>query len=62
MFTLAHLSDLHMASRPAGLQLVSKRGLGLINWHRKRKHIHRPEVLDAITRDLKPPRLSTTSR
>jgi 3',5'-cyclic AMP phosphodiesterase CpdA len=52
MFTLAHLSDLHIASRPTGLQLVGKRGLGLINWKRKREQIHRPEVLDAITRDL----------
>ena len=52
MFTLAHLSDLHMASRPMGLQLVGKRGLGLINWKRKRERIHRPDVLDAITRDL----------
>jgi hypothetical protein len=32
---------------------LSKRGLGFINWQRKRKYIHRPEVLDAITRDLK---------
>ena len=53
MFTLAHLSDLHMAARPRLSQLASKRGLGIINWHRKRKAIHRPEVLDAITRDLK---------
>ena len=53
MFTLAHLSDLHMASTPRLTQLMSKRGLGLINWHRKRNAIHRPEVLDAITRDLK---------
>jgi 3',5'-cyclic AMP phosphodiesterase CpdA len=52
MFTLAHLSDLHMASQPVGAQLLSKRGLGLINWHRKRQAIHRPEVLGAITRDL----------
>jgi len=53
MFTLAHLSDLHMASRPGLAQLAGKRGLGLINWHRKRKAVHRPEVLEAITRDLK---------
>jgi 3',5'-cyclic AMP phosphodiesterase CpdA len=53
MFTLAHLSDLHMASRPQLAQLASKRGLGLINWQRKRKAIHRAEVLDAITRDVK---------
>ncbi len=53
MFTLAHLSDLHMAVEPRGAQLLSKRGLGYINWLRKRKAIHRPEVLDALVRDLK---------
>ncbi len=53
MFTLAHLSDLHIASAPRGSQLLSKRGLGYINWLRKRQKIHRPEVLDALTRDLK---------
>ncbi|HEX3938970.1 MAG TPA: metallophosphoesterase [Xanthobacteraceae bacterium] len=53
MFTLAHLSDLHMAIEPRGSQLLSKRGLGLINWRRKRNSIHRRNVLDALTRDLK---------
>jgi 3',5'-cyclic AMP phosphodiesterase CpdA len=53
MFTLAHLSDLHLASQPRFSQLIGKRGLGFINWQRKRKTIHRPEVLDAIVRDLK---------
>ena len=53
MFTLAHLSDLHLASAPRLAQLAGKRGLGFINWQRKRKNIHRPEILDAITRDLK---------
>jgi 3',5'-cyclic AMP phosphodiesterase CpdA len=53
MLTLAHLSDLHMAVEPCGSQLLSKRGLGYINWLRKRKNIHRPEVLDALVRDLK---------
>jgi 3',5'-cyclic AMP phosphodiesterase CpdA len=52
MFVLAHVSDLHMASRPLVAELVGKRGLGFINWHRKRKYIHRPDVLEAITRDL----------
>jgi 3',5'-cyclic AMP phosphodiesterase CpdA len=33
--------------------MIGKRGLGYINWQRKRKHVHRPETLDAITRDLK---------
>ncbi len=53
MFTLAHLSDLHIASQPRLAQLVSKRGLGFINWQRKRKHVHRTQIIDAITRDLK---------
>jgi 3',5'-cyclic AMP phosphodiesterase CpdA len=53
MFTLAHLSDLHLASQPQLNELGGKRGLGFINWQRKRKNIHRPGVLDAITRDLK---------
>jgi 3',5'-cyclic AMP phosphodiesterase CpdA len=52
MFTLAHLSDLHLALAPKVAELASKRGLGYINWWRKRKSIHRPEVLAAITRDL----------
>ena len=33
--------------------LLGKRGLGFINWQRGRKYIHRPELLDAIVRDLK---------
>lgn len=53
MFVLAHLSDLHLASRPPFADLLSKRGLGFINWHRKRKHVHRADVLEAITRDVK---------
>jgi 3',5'-cyclic AMP phosphodiesterase CpdA len=53
MFKLAHLSDLHLAAQPRLSQLLSKRGLGFINWQRKRKYIHRPEILAAITRDVK---------
>jgi len=53
MFVLAHLSDLHLWSAPPFAALLSKRGLGFINWHRKRKYVHRAEVLEAITRDLK---------
>jgi 3',5'-cyclic AMP phosphodiesterase CpdA len=53
MLVLAHLSDLHMASQPRLAELVGKRGLGFINWQRKRKSIHRPEILDALTRDVK---------
>jgi 3',5'-cyclic AMP phosphodiesterase CpdA len=53
MFTLAHLSDWHLASQPQFAELASKRGLGFVNWHRGRKYVHRPEVLDATIRDLK---------
>ena len=52
MFTLAHLADLHLALTPKPAELAGKRGLGYINWQRKRKYIHRPDVLTAITRDL----------
>jgi 3',5'-cyclic AMP phosphodiesterase CpdA len=53
MFVLGHLSDLHLSSPPRLIELAGKRGLGFINWHRGRKYMHRSEVLDAITRDLK---------
>jgi 3',5'-cyclic AMP phosphodiesterase CpdA len=53
MFVLAQLTDLHMAAKPRLSELASKRALGFINWQRRRKYIHRPEVLDAIIRDLK---------
>jgi 3',5'-cyclic AMP phosphodiesterase CpdA len=53
MFTLAHLSDWHIASQPGLLDLAGKRGLGTINWHRGRKRIHRPDILAATIHDLK---------
>ena len=53
MFILAHLSDLHLSTAPRLTELIGKRGLGYINWLRKRKFIHRPEILDAITRDVR---------
>ena len=54
-FTLAHLSDPHLAPlpAPASLELWSKRGLGYLNWLRKRQRIHRPDVLAALVADLK---------
>src|SRR5258705_4488117 len=54
MFTLAHLSDPHLAPLPwpRPLELFSKRGLGYINWWRKRRLIHRPEMLRDIVADL----------
>jgi 3',5'-cyclic AMP phosphodiesterase CpdA len=53
MFVLAHLSDLHLASPPRISNLIGKRGLGFVNWQRKRKFIHRRDVLDAIRHDVK---------
>jgi 3',5'-cyclic AMP phosphodiesterase CpdA len=54
MFTLAHLSDPHLAPlpRPALPELMSKRLLGYLNWLRSRKGIHSSRVLDALTADL----------
>jgi 3',5'-cyclic AMP phosphodiesterase CpdA len=55
MFTLAHLSDVHLAPlpTPAPSELLSKRGLGYINWLRKRRSIHRADMLEALVADLK---------
>ena len=55
MFVLAHLSDPHLAPLPTPnpIELLSKRGLGYLNWLRKRRRIHRPDVLAAIVADLK---------
>jgi 3',5'-cyclic AMP phosphodiesterase CpdA len=54
MFVLAHLSDPHLGPLPRfnPFALLSKRGLGYINWLRKRRLIHRPEVLARIVADV----------
>ena len=53
-FTLAHLSDIHLAPLPIPRrrELIGKRITGYINWRRKRWLIHDRAVLDALTRDL----------
>ena len=53
-FTLAHLSDSHLAPLPAPRlrELIGKRALGYLNWTRNRRKIHRREVLDALVADL----------
>jgi 3',5'-cyclic AMP phosphodiesterase CpdA len=55
MFTLAHLSDPHLAPLPSPhlAELIGKRVTGYINWQRKRRFIHDPEVLAKIVADLK---------
>jgi 3',5'-cyclic AMP phosphodiesterase CpdA len=54
MFTLAHLSDPHIGpiATPRLRELLNKRGLGLINWYRKRHRHHHADVLGAVVRDM----------
>jgi 3',5'-cyclic AMP phosphodiesterase CpdA len=53
-FTLAHLSDPHLAPLPMVQirDLAGKRALGYLNWTRNRHQIHRREVLDTLVADL----------
>jgi 3',5'-cyclic AMP phosphodiesterase CpdA len=53
-FTLAHLSDPHLAPLPAPRlrELIGKRATGYLHWTRTRHKIHRREVLDALVKDL----------
>ena len=53
MFTLAHLSDIHLAPlpRPRIYELLNKRILGYANWTRRRAR-HRRDVLDRLMTDL----------
>ncbi|BAQ18179.1 metallophosphoesterase family protein [Methyloceanibacter caenitepidi] len=55
VFTLAHMSDIHLGPLPKvkSRQLLSKRLLGYVNWHRGRKFVHRRDILDLLTNDLK---------
>jgi 3',5'-cyclic AMP phosphodiesterase CpdA len=55
MFILAHLSDVHLAPLPSPnpFELISKRGLGYINWLRKRRRVHRADMLARVVADLK---------
>ena len=54
-FTLAHLSDPHLAPLPAPRpsELIGKRLTGYINWQRRRRFIHDAGVLAKIVADLK---------
>jgi 3',5'-cyclic AMP phosphodiesterase CpdA len=53
-FALAHLTDPHLPLPwPPPRLLASKRALGALNWLRRRRYIHRPEVLAALVADLK---------
>ena len=53
-FTLAQISDLHLTSldKVSIRPLLNKRMLGYLSWWRKRRFIHRREVVDALLKDL----------
>jgi 3',5'-cyclic AMP phosphodiesterase CpdA len=55
VFTLAHLSDPHLAPlpEPHWSELVNKRVTGYLNWQKKRRFVHDRAVLDKIVADLK---------
>lgn len=55
MFVLAHLSDPHLAPipKPRIAELLGKRVTGYVNWRRKRRLVHRSDVLARIVADLK---------
>lgn len=54
-FTIAHISDLHLAppSRPSLGSLLNKRLLGFVSWHRRKHVVKQENVLSALVRDLK---------
>lgn len=54
MFTLAQLTDLQMPPLPSAspASLLGKRMFGYLNWHLRRKKVHRRDTLDALVRDL----------
>lgn len=54
MFTLAHLSDVHLAPLPrvAPGKLLNKRFFGFQSWRRNRVRVHFREIADAIRDDI----------
>lgn len=53
--SLALISDLHLPvpGRPGLGRLLSKRGLSWLSWVKKRRRLHRPEVLGALMADVR---------
>src|SRR3546814_3639440 len=54
MFKLAHISDPHLGPLPPVrvAELLNKRFFGYLSWVRRRRALHRPEVLTALAADL----------
>jgi 3',5'-cyclic AMP phosphodiesterase CpdA len=56
MFTLAHLTDLHLGPLPAAMSwrdYLGKRMIGAISWHRRRRFVHHPAVSLAMAEDIR---------
>ena len=53
MYTLAHLSDVHLGglALPRPDELLSKRALGFLSWHLRRRAVHEGPVLAARIRE-----------
>lgn len=52
-YTLAQLSDVHLSPLPgiSPRYWNTKRALGLLNWHRKRRGVHRRDIADLLIAD-----------
>jgi 3',5'-cyclic AMP phosphodiesterase CpdA len=48
---LIHLTDPHLSSleQQSFLSLRGKRRSGYLSWYKKRRHVHRPEILEQLT-------------
>lgn len=65
MYRLAHLSDIHLGPLPdiAYRELLSKRVVGYVNWHRNRRFFMHDNVIDKIVADMqagKPDHIAVT--
>jgi 3',5'-cyclic AMP phosphodiesterase CpdA len=51
---LIHLTDPHLSSLDSQSfnSLQGKRRSGYLSWRRKRRHVHRPEILDRLTEEV----------
>jgi 3',5'-cyclic AMP phosphodiesterase CpdA len=54
-FSLAHISDLHLTSLKdvRVSQLLNKRMLGYLSWWHKRRFVHRRDIVESLTNDLR---------
>ena len=56
MFTLAHLTDVHIGPLPRAeswRDYLGKRALGKISWHRRRRFLHDPAIAMALVADIR---------